>query len=312
MDLLAIPIPLGDSSHILYSVSDRSSKALHGLGDGTGVNSLVQVYAQGVLIIDPGPSGVYEEAILKSVQKLHSFPIGPVLWIVNSGAYPELVLADGAKINRRAKIISSQETRQNMMRQCVACRERLATVLGDDAIRRQALRFPEVIVKDRQSLPSPLGDWEVFLVPKGSAPTDLYLWNQRAGVLYAGGAISMPGNTPDLRGSSLFAWINILNEMKALKPKYVIGAGEMRGLNGLDNITSSSAIDNTLQYLEAVKALVESDFENGGDPASADKRLALPLYENLRGYQRIHLLNIQHAWYEYESQIGLMSEAQPQ
>ena len=308
MDFLATAIPVVGSSSVLYSVSDESTNTLRGLGEGAGVNTLVEVYPEGVLIIDPGPSGVYEEAILKSVQRLHSSPIGSVQWIVNSVAFPELVLADGAKINRQAKIFASQETRQAMMRQCVACRQRLATVLGDEAIRRQALRFPGVIVKSRQLLPAPLGNWEVFLVPKGSAPTDLYLWNQHAQVLYAGGAVAMPGNAPDLRGSSLFAWINILKKMQALNPKYVIGMGEMRGQKGVDNIPSASAIDDTLQYLEAVKVLVQADFEGGGDPASADKRLLLPAYENLRGYQRLHPLNVQNAWQEYESQYGFIGK----
>ena len=278
--------------HKVY-VAQETSGYLEKLGDGIGLNTLIDVGENEYLIVDPGPDKSYAKKILHTLAKIESGIGTKKLILVNTVARPEHVLANSSLALMKTRIYGTKVTRDSMKIRCPNCRKRLATQLENKQILRTPIKIPNQIISNEKSIRE-FPAWQLFEYI-GRTESDLVLWNQATGILYTGG-LTYQKSIPDLSSANSNSWLEALNTLIKLEPTYIIGVG--RGKIS----PNTTPLIFTIDYLQNLVRAAKNDFLNGGDAASADKCCKLEQYSSIAGYQTRHALNVQHVWREIEQE----------
>ena len=148
----------------IYVVSEKSNYLIP-LGIKKALHTIVQIYANGILIIDPGPNREYVDNLLKEVSKIHGKPLPDVKWVFNSTAQPEHVLGNYALEKYSPTFISSQPVNDFMISKCGDCRKDFLTAIPnrDYLTVIPKIVYPNYITKNLQPLHPELLDWKVFV-----------------------------------------------------------------------------------------------------------------------------------------------------
>jgi glyoxylase-like metal-dependent hydrolase (beta-lactamase superfamily II) len=280
------------SLHNIY-VAQETGGYLSKLGEGVGVNTLIDVGPSAYLIVDPGPDGIYAKKLIETLSNFEKNIRSKRLVLINSVARPEHVLANSSLSTKQTAIYATKITQINMRARCPNCRKRLATQLENKSILRNPLKIPNIVIANGSFI-SEFPDWQVFEF-SGRTESDMALWNSKSLVLYAGG-LSYQDSIIDLNDGNSLSWINALEGLLELKPQYVIGVGLGKVKTGQQTLIV------TKDYLESLRMATRQDFLHGGDAASADKCCNLEQYRSVLGYQSRHPLNVQHVWREIEQE----------
>ena len=279
---------------VIYKVSDLGGH-LSPLGIETAIHNIVEIKKNGIFIVDPGPHPRYANEILNSVKKIHGKDLPYVKWVFNSTGKPENVLGNSAFGSNQTVFMSSRITSEVMRSKCVQCRKDLFAAIPEPGLLDEKIIYPTYIPNDQKILHPQLGDWIIYTFECAKNSGDSVLWNQKAGILYAGRMVHV-GNLPSLLHANTSEWIKSLKILEDLKPTYVVGSGSI----GSENFFNELDIDMTRNYLSDLSMLVETDFNVGGNGSDADKRLELLEFKKLLGYSERHALNVQHVWRELE------------
>ena len=282
----------------IYVVSEKSNYLIP-LGIKKALHTIVQIYANGILIIDPGPNREYVDNLLIEVSKIHGKPLPDVKWVFNSTAQPEHVLGNYALEKYSPTFISSQPVNDFMISKCRDCRKDFLTAIPnrDYLTVIPKIVYPNYITKNLQPLHPELLDWKVFVFDCEKKTGETVLWNKKASVLYAGKMV-FNNSVPSLAYSDTISWIKTLEMLYKLDAEYVVGYGSISKV-GI-NFFNSNAIKNNLEYLKKIHSIVKKDFNSGGNGESADGRLQIEKFSKELGYKRRHGLNVQHVWRELE------------
>ena len=282
----------------IYVVSEKSNYLIP-LGIKKALHTIVQIYANGILIIDPGPNREYVDNLLKEVSKIHGKPLPDVKWVFNSTAQPEHVLGNYALEKYSPTFISSQPVNDFMISKCKDCRKDFLTAIPnrDYLTVIPKIVYPNYLTKNQHPLHPELLDWKVFVFDCEKKTGETVLWNKKASVLYAGKMV-FNNSIPSLAHSDTISWIEALEMLYKLEAKYVVGYGSISNI-GTDFFNTNS-IKNNLEYLRKLYSIVELEFNSGGNGESADSRLQIEKFSEVLGYKRRHGLNIQHVWREME------------
>ena len=280
------------SPHSIY-VAQETSGYLSKLGEGVGVNTLIDVGQNAYLVVDPGPDGIYAKKLIKTLSFFEKDIHTKRLTLINTVARPEHVLANSSISTKRTTIYATKITQFNMKARCPNCRKRLAAQLENKQILDNPLKIPNTTIVN-ESFISEFPDWQAFEF-SGRTESDLALWNAKSQTLYAGG-LAYQDAIIDLNDGNSLSWINSLDSLLKLNPKNVVGVGS-------GNLKSGPQIlINTMNYLKSLRMAARQNFLNGGEAALADKCCKLEQYISTPGYQSRHSLNIQHVWREIEQE----------
>ncbi len=285
-------------SSSIYVVSEKSNYLIR-LGINKALHTIVQVYEDGVFIIDPGPNREYVSNLLLEISKMHDKPLPEVKWVFNSTAKPEHVLGNYALEKYLPTFISSQPVNNFMISKCEDCRKDFLRAIPnrDYLTGIHKIVYPNYITQNQYPLHPELLDWKVFVFDCEKKTGETVLWNKKASVLYAGRMV-FNNSVPSLAHSDTISWIKALEMLYKLDAKYVVGYGSISKI-GIDFFNKKS-IKNNIDYLKKIYSIVEKDFNSGGNGESADARLQIEKFSNELGYKRRHGLNLQHVWREME------------
>ena len=282
----------------IYVVSEKSNYLIP-LGINKALHTIVQVYEEGVFIIDPGPNREYVDNLLLEVSKLHDKPLPDIKWVFNSTAQPEHVLGNYALEKYSPTFISSQPVNNFMISKCKDCRKDFLTAIPnrDYLTVIPKIVYPNYLTKNQHPIHPELLDWKVFVFDCEKKTGETVLWNKKASVLYAGKMV-FNNSIPSLAHSDTISWIKALEMLYKLDAKYVVGYGSISNM-GIDFFNTNS-IKNNLEYLRKIYSIVKKEFDSGGNGESADSRIEIEKFSKVLGYKKRHGLNIQHVWREME------------
>ena len=148
----------------IYVVSEESNYLIN-LGINKALHTIVQIYEDGIFIVDPGPNRVYVNSLLSEVSKIHDKPLPVVKWVFNSTAQPEHVLGNYALERYSPTFISSQPVNDFMIAKCEDCRKDFLTAIPnrDYLTVIPKIVFPNYLTKNQYPLHPELLDWKVFV-----------------------------------------------------------------------------------------------------------------------------------------------------
>ena len=273
---------------------------LQKLGQEIGVRSLAIVDDSSFLLVDPGPDATYTQALISALRKIEPRLKNHPDVIINSVARPEHALGNSTVSSSHTKIYASSITQANMVERCPNCRKRLSESLNNSELAKTEIQTPEFVIDKHIGIPN-YPEWQV-LEFQARTKSDLVLWHPRLRILFAGGLISHE-SIPDLIDGSVLKWQAALQNLKQLNPRVIIGTGPyLRNIKINQAKSTADQLKLTNNYLNELEAIVRKDFLAGGNEADADKCLNLEQFAKVKGYKKLHPLNIQRVWREIETQ----------
>ena len=273
---------------------------LQKLGQEIGVRSLAIVDDSSFLLVDPGPDARYTHALISALRKIEPHLKNHPDAIINSVARPEHALGNSTISNKQTKIYATTITQANMVERCPNCRKRLSESLNNSELAKTAIQTPEFVIDKSVGIPN-YPEWQV-LEFQARTESDLVLWHPQLRILFAGGLISHE-SIPDLIDGSVLKWQTALQNLKQLNPRVIIGTGPyLRNIKINQAKSTADQLKLTSDYLNELEAVVRKDFLAGGNEADADKCLNLEQFDKMKGYKKLHPLNIQRVWREIETQ----------
>jgi glyoxylase-like metal-dependent hydrolase (beta-lactamase superfamily II) len=292
--------PLNNSETRRVYVAQETNGYLQKLGAEIGVRTLIVTGKSNFLIVDPGPDAFYTKALLAALKKVEpKLPSYPEV-IINSVARPEHSLGNSTLSDELTKIYSTKVTQTNMVERCPNCRKRLAESLNKASIAETPIQTPNQVITPLTGIPN-YPEWQV-LEFAARTKSDLVLWSPQLKIMFAGGLVSHQ-SVPDLTDGSVLQWLDALRDIELLQPAMIIGTGPYLAKSRITSKkTAAIQLNFTRQYLSELEKIVRKDFLAGGNEADADKCLNLEQYANIKGYKKLHPLNIQRVWREIETQ----------
>jgi glyoxylase-like metal-dependent hydrolase (beta-lactamase superfamily II) len=282
---------------------------LQKLGQEIGVRSLAIVDDTGFLLVDPGPDARYTQALLSALKKVEPRLKSHPDVIINSVARPEHALGNSTITNQQTQIYATLVTQANMIERCPNCRKRLSESLNNAELAKTAIQTPNAVLNLSAGIPD-YPEWQLFEF-QARTESDLVLWHPQLKILFAGGLISHQ-SIPDLIDGWVLKWQAALKELQQLQPKVIVGTGPyLRNIKINQSKTTVEQLKLTDQYLNDLEIIVRKDFLAGGNEADADKCLNLEQLAKVKGYKKLHPLNIQRVWREIETQEMNKSSISP-
>ncbi|MBX3670622.1 MAG: MBL fold metallo-hydrolase [Rhodocyclaceae bacterium] len=259
---------------------------------GRVANSVVLEGAQGLVMVDPGPT--YKDGL--RVRQLIRAQIGrPVVAVVATHAHPENVLAASVFVKPGVVFFASDITAARMRRYCPRCRRNLRAAIGEDEIRGTRIVLPRQTIQSARATVELAGvTLTVLRFEGGHLPGNIALYDAARGVLLAGGLVNNR-QIPQMRDAQLADWAAVLAELADLAPAHVLPGHGPAGDAGL--------IAAMRGYFEQLERSVGADVQTGNDAASAPQRLAFPDYRDWAEYLPEHGLNVQKRWREAEQEL---------
>ena len=273
---------------------------LQKLGDEIGVRSLAIIDDSSFLLVDPGPDARYTRALLSALKKMEPRLRSHPDVIINSVARPEHALGNSTLSNAQTQIYATSITQANMIERCPNCRKRLSESLNNPELAKTPIQTPSIALNLGVGL-SGYPEWQLFEF-QGRTESDLVLWHPQLKILFAGGLISHQ-SIPDLIDGSVLKWQAAIHKLQQLKPRVIVGTGPyLRNIKINESKTTQDQLKLTSNYLNDLESIVRKDFLAGGNEADADKCLNLEQFAKIKGYKKLHPLNIQRVWREIETQ----------
>ena len=282
---------------------------LQKLGQEIGVRSLAIVDETGFLLVDPGPDARYTQALLSALKKVEPRLKSHPDVIINSVARPEHALGNSTISNQQTQIYATSITQANMIERCPNCRKRLSESLNNAELAKTAIQTPNAVLNLGAGIPD-YTEWQLFEF-QARTESDLVLWHPQLKIMFAGGLVSHQ-SIPDLIDGWVLKWQAALKELQQLQPKVIVGTGPyLRNIKINQSKTTVEQLKLTDQYLNDLEIIVRKDFLAGGNEADADKCLNLEQFAKVKGYKKLHPLNIQRVWREIETQEMNKSSISP-
>lgn len=262
---------------------------------GHVVPTSVLIEGDEALLVDPGPSQQHGLRVRASLACRFG---AQVRWIVNTHAHAENVLANSAWADRiadgRTTVLATAGTRLAMEQRCPACLESLVARVGDQAMAGTSIVWPTRTLAEGEVLQVGNQRLRVMRVEHGHTESDLVLWHERVGVLWAGGLV-YGERLPELAQGRVDDWLAALGRLEALNPRHVIGAVVSSG----EGDRPPAALAGTRAYLQALRDQVLAAMDQGrhaGESAS----IRMPEWRHWAGHAERQDFNVQRAWRELE------------
>ncbi|WP_439669920.1 Glyoxylase or a related metal-dependent hydrolase, beta-lactamase superfamily II [Cupriavidus necator] len=253
------------------------------------VPTLVHLSGAGVLVVDPGPQAAWGGALLGAIRALTP---QPVRWVVNTHAHPENVLANAAfaRLRPRPVFLASAATAALMRQRCAACLARMATLLGNGAMRGAVIVLPQPALQPDGWLHTGATAWQVQVYANAHSASDTVLYAPQLQLLCAGG-LAYRERVPEMHEASLQGWRRALRRLQELPARTVVGTAAG---------TPAQTLAPTLAYLDALAHGIGAALAAGSDASRANDAVAAVPFRHWRHFQSRHPLNVQRAWRELE------------
>ena len=252
-------------------------------------NSGFIVGPAGVVVIDTGTSYHHGRRMLEAIARITD---KPVELVIVTHAVQEFLFGSAAFAELGIPILAHRETAKLMKARCEHCLENLKPVLGEE-LEGTRLIPPHREIDATMAINAGGRRLELIYLGWASTPGDLAVLDVEAGVLFAGGMVSV-GRIPDIRDCDFEGWQRALRRLEGFVPVHVVpGHGPVSG---------PGAIAETAAYLDALDRVVKSLYAESSSLMDAVEKATLPAYRNWSLYATTHRQNALHRYLQLELQ----------
>jgi glyoxylase-like metal-dependent hydrolase (beta-lactamase superfamily II) len=245
----------------------------------------------GVLAIDTGTSYRHGVELLAAIARVTDKPVRRV---VITHTRQEFLFGASAFRERGIPIQMHRQTALLMKARCENCLKTLKRVLGEEAMRGSAVVAPDLEFDDSLTLALIGRPVQLLHFGHSSGPGDTAVFDQRSGVLFAGGLLD-ERRIPDIQDSDLAGWKLALAALQALPVQRVVP--------GHGPAASAAVIDSVARYLAQLQVRM-AELMHGGTALSEAADLAvLPEFTSWDQYETIHRRNASVMYIRLEREL---------
>lgn len=254
-------------------------------------NSGFIVGERGVIAVDTGTSYAHGQALLALIREVTA---QPVLVALVTHTRPEFLFGGAAFRERGIPIRMHRQTAGLMASRCETCLKTLRQSVGEEAMRGTTMYRADQEFETSHTLDAIGRPLRVLSFGHSSGPGDSAVFDERSGVLFAGGLLDAR-RVPDIQDSALEGWRGALRELRALRPRIVIpGHGAASG---------AALITTVERYLALLEAHVRSLVKSGTSLLNVAEAGELPEFESWDQYDIIHRRNAAIAFLRFEREL---------
>ena len=236
--------------------------------DGLGANSGFVVGSEGVLVVD---TRLTHSLALELLDAIESVTGAPIRYVVNTHYHPDHTWGNSVFKDEGAVILASPETKRDLE---IFTPVYLEFYRGHnretyERLKDVQLTLPDSTFDGRRTIN--LGDVDVVLerFKSGHTAGDCIVTVPSERIVFTGGLLSQ-GYHPNLGdpGSDLHNWLEILEAINALKPKYIVPAQ--------GGVCRRGALSEQNDYIEALRGLCIEAIKNGTPVEDAAFSITVP------------------------------------
>ncbi|SMH48426.1 quinoprotein relay system zinc metallohydrolase 1 [Azospirillum agricola] len=255
------PKPIAPDTYVFEGSTEHFTRD----NGGNILNAAFIVTADGVIVIQTGPSRRYGEEMRAAIRRVTDKPVRKTYI---SNLHPDYFL--GAQAFAEAPVAALPGTIAGIREEGSGIAENMYRMIGD------WMRGTEVVIPDEPVFGSTVvfGDHRLRLIPlHGHTAADLALLDETTGVLFAGGVVFC-GRTPTTPHADVAAWLKALDAVEALDGVRLLvpNHGHIR--------PDKACVAQTRDWLTWLDATLRAAVEAGLDMTDA---LELPIPERFHG-----------------------------
>lgn len=259
--------------------------------DGLNNNLGFVVGADGVLVINAGPTTRVAGALHRAIKKITP---QPVKWVVNLNSQSHYWLGNDYFKQLGTPILAHREALRLMHEQGAAQLQSAHALLKDKAD-RTALAYPDEIINGSRTLR--VGKIKIQLLHFGSAHTagDLVAWLPEQKILFAGDIVFTQRLLGVIPVGNSGGWVKAFDQAMALKPRIVVpGHGKPTDIK--------TATRDTREYLTFLRTGAQSTLAQGGSLQDAVEKIDQSKFKYLVNFELLAKRNMNQVFTEMEQE----------
>ena len=242
----------------------------------------------GVLAIDTGTSYRHGAALLAAIRRVTDKPVRLALI---THTRQEFLFGAAAYREQGIPIHMHREAAGLMRSRCERCLKTLKQVLGDAVMQGTAMFKPDQEFEQSQRIEAIGRPIRVLYFGHSSGPGDIAVFDERSGVLFAGGLLDQ-GRIPDVQDSDIDGWNRALQALRTLPIRFVVP--------GHGPVASPRVIDSVAGYLAQLQARLLALLNTGAALSDVPDAAALPAFARWDQYETIHRRNASVLFVRFE------------
>ena len=251
-------------------------------------NSGFIVGEHGVIAVDTGTSYEHGRALLAAIRQVTALPVRVALV---THTRPEFLFGGTAFREQGIPIRMHGRVARLMASRCETCLKTLRQTVGEAAMRGTAMYQPDQEFETGHTLDLIGRPVRVSSFGHSSGPGDSTVFDERSGVLFAGGLLDAR-RIPDIQDSDLEGWKKALHQLRAMGARIVVP--------GHGPPSAASQIDSVESYLVALEARTRALVTSGTSLLDVADANELPAFESWDQYDIIHRRNAAIAFLRFE------------
>ncbi len=250
--------------------------------NGNMVNSCYVDMGSSWLVIDTGPTYLYAK---EASQHMRSIKEMPVKYVINTHIHDDHWLGNGYYASLGAKIVGPSLFTAEID---LKAETRMQKRILKEAFLDTVPTLPQAMVEEEMVLHLAKGDVFLYLAQeRAHTESDLFVTIPSMDVLF-GGDLIFNDRIPSLRDGDINGWLSVLDMLKAMKSKIVIG--------GHGDKSDTHAFDLTYDYLFELRQEVKAAIDDGIGIDEAVETIKMPAYAETHLYLMMHRQNIEVAY----------------
>ncbi|MDE2371289.1 MAG: MBL fold metallo-hydrolase [Burkholderiales bacterium] len=246
---------------------------------------------RGVVVIDTGTSLAHGRALLAAIAAVTD---KPVLMALVTHTKPEFLFGAGAFRERGIPVAMERRCARLMASRCSNCLKALQEQVGEAPMSGTEMYRPDREFDGGHAIDIGGRSLQVLYHGHTSGPGDIAVLDAQRGVLFAGGMLDVR-RIPDIQDGDMPRWRRALGELRSSGATvFVPGHGAAAG---------PAAIDDELQYLDALQARARALVEASVSLLDVADRSDLPAYREWDQYEIIHRRNASVAYLRFEREL---------
>lgn len=284
-DLVLQPVRVAPDVYAIVGDLDGQSYANDGLNSNLGF----VVGADGVLVINAGPSTRVARALHAAIQKITPKPIR---WVVNLNSQSHNWLGN-EYFKQRGVTILAQTSASKLMQELGAGQLQAAQGVLKDKAAGTALAYPSETIDTQRTLQ--LGKTKIELLHFGSAHTagDIIVWLPQQKILFAGDLVFTQRMLAVLPLGNSGGWVKAFDQALALKPLIIVpGHGKLTDIK--------TATHDTRDYLMTLRNGAQAVLAKNGSLQDAVAKTDQSKFTYLLNFELLAKRNMNQVFTEME------------
>ena len=242
----------------------------------------------GVLAIDTGTSHSHGQALLGAIRRVTDKPVRLALI---THVQPEFLFGGAAFRERGIPLAMHARSAGLMTSRCDICLRQLRQTLGEPAMQGTTTFKPDREFAASHRIDSIGRPVQVLHFGHSSGPGDIAIFDERSGVLFAGGLLDNQ-RIPDIQDADPEGWKRALAALRGLRVSTVVP--------GHGPATSSELIATVERYLLQLEKRAHALAEAGTSLIDVPDATVLPEFSHWAQYDSIHQRNATIAYLRFE------------